>query len=127
MSNPWKRQVIWQKVVEKETLHYAHLVENSEKQVGVQTEQPKNACSAKKEEPCKKADAMAEFRDRLPNLPIPSSSTGTLQHVYARNKRVNGEGESCAESRESGSRREYRHGMVNKFRSRNASGGFYGL
>ena len=112
MCDPWKRQVIWQNLVERETLHYAHLEEMKGNSLPP-APSPDVLQPQQSEE-----DPVAAFNSRLPSLPLAASSTGTLHHIRR----------SSPSSLSPPSQKEYRHGFGARFsRKRNASGGFFGM
>ncbi|EER05790.1 hypothetical protein Pmar_PMAR011839 [Perkinsus marinus ATCC 50983] len=101
MSDPWKLQVVWQRLIEKETMQYATFAEQQRRQqqeeaaaeaalLGVAcqsaqtdedlSEEPslRKYKSRKQRRSAAKSDAT--LKDRINQLPIACSSTGTLQH-----------------------------------------------
>ena len=112
MCDPWKRLVIWQNLVEKETMHYAHLEEmKGNKFIRVAT--PPSQSDIQPTE-----DHVASFNARLPSLPLAASTTGTLHHL----RRPVVSADAPAQGR------QYRHGFAPRFgRKRNASGGFFAM
>ena len=112
MCDPWKRQVIWQNLIEKETMHYAHLEELKTNTPPPRVETPltpKNDAE----------DPIAAFNTRLPTLALTASSTGTLHHLRR---------PAAVPVPAPASGAEYRHGLAPRFaRKRNASGGLYSM
>ncbi|KAF4744749.1 hypothetical protein FOZ63_031597 [Perkinsus olseni] len=148
MSDPWKLQVVWQRLIENETMQYASFAENLQKQrqkeaaaeaallgvasQGVQTDdslrkptvEPSRVAGKKSHKKRKGGAAAAAadlpWEDRINQLPIACSSTGTFQHRQrpASRQPVTVEKNPLED-------RGYRHGLVEKFQNRNPYGGFY--
>ncbi len=119
MTDPWKRQLIWQSVVEKETLHYASLEEKKPKSTAVQTSAEVSEPVVVEEPKQTRPDPYAEFSKKLPSLAVSASSTGSLHYKY---NRLRAKADECEDDEP---HRDYRHGQAKRFGERNVRGGFF--
>ena len=130
MCDPWKQQVIWQKVVEKETLAYAEIAERNAARLarenGLEPKQLLRSGTTYVETHHDVANkGIEEFNARLPNLPIANSSTGTIHTLHARRAEAQIEGAPISSKEQSQTRKPYRHEHASRFLKRNVVGGFF--
>lgn len=130
MCDPWKQQVIWQKIVEKETLAYAEIAErNAARQARERGELLSAVTEPSKDEDESQVETtnkgIEEFNARLPHLPISNGSTGTIHTLHARRAHAQLEAAPLSATERSQPRKPYRHAHSSRFLKRNVVGGFF--